>query len=98
MQERSFTLKNLFPAKEEIGKEAKENSYNAALTHTNSCTSAQAYLLGWVETFILSQWSSKELAELMARDFDASGMSEDEFDDLIEEVRQGIWNERHHQQ
>ena len=60
--------------------------------------SAQSYLLGLVETSILSQRSFEELAEPMARDFDASGMSEDEFDALIEEERQAIWNEHHHKQ
>lgn len=59
---------------------------------------AQSYLLGLVETSLLSQRSFEELAEPMAQDFDASGMSEDELDALIEEERQAIWNERHGQQ
>jgi len=71
---------------------------NAMAEAVRQGVSAQTYLLGLVETSILSQRSFEELAEPMAQDFDASGMSEDEFDVLIEEERQAIWNERHPQQ
>ena len=43
---------------------------------------------------ILSRQQFEELAEPMAKDFDASGMSEDEFETLIEEERQIIWSEK----
>jgi hypothetical protein len=55
----------------------------------------KAYVLDLVEMALLSQRTFEELAEPMAQSFDASGMTEDELDALVEEERQAIWNERH---
>jgi hypothetical protein len=60
--------------------------------------SAKAYVLDLVETALLSQRSFEELAEPLAQSFEASGMTEDEFDALIEAERQAIWNEKHGKQ
>ncbi len=55
----------------------------------------EKYALELLETALLSQQPFEVLAEPFAQSFDDSGMSEDEFDALIEEERQAIWNEKH---
>ena len=55
----------------------------------------EKYALELLETALLSQQPFEALAEPFAQSFDDSGMSDDEFDALIEEERQAIWNEKH---
>lgn len=47
-----------------------------------------------LETALLAQMPFEELVEPIAQSFDESGMTEEEFDDLIERERQAIWEEK----
>ena len=52
----------------------------------------------FVEGMITTQAMSPTLDEILApvrKDFAASGMSEDELDELIESERQTMWEEKH---
>lgn len=74
---------------------------NPAILHDLTAAAARqgvpvkAFVLDLVETALLSQQSFEEIAEPLAQSFDERGMSEAEFDALIEEERQAIWDERH---
>ena len=47
------------------------------------------------ETAIASGIKFDEIAEPLRQDFKASGMSEEDFDRMIDEVRDDIWAEQH---
>ncbi len=74
---------------------------NPATVHTIAETAKQQgmtpekYVLELVETALLSQQSFEGLVEPVAQNFDESGMTEEEFDALIEAERQAIWDEQH---
>ena len=54
----------------------------------------EAYVLDAVKTAV-SKPSLDELLAPVRAQFAASGMTEEEFDQLIEEERQAIWEEKH---
>ncbi len=51
--------------------------------------------LDLLKTALLAQKSFEEIVEPLAQNFDESGMTEEEFDELIERERQAIWEEKH---
>lgn len=53
------------------------------------------WALDLLKTALLARKPFEELVEPLAQDFDESGMSEEEFDDLIERERQARWEEMH---
>jgi hypothetical protein len=53
------------------------------------------YALDLLKTALLAQKSFEEIVEPLAQNFDESGMTEEEFDELIERERQALWEEKH---
>jgi hypothetical protein len=53
------------------------------------------WALDLLKTALLARKSFEEIAEPLAQNFDESGMTEEEFDELIERERQAIWEEKH---
>ncbi len=56
---------------------------------------AADYVRELIEVDILASRPFAEILAPIREDFRRSGMSEDEFDALIEKERQAIWEERH---
>ena len=48
-----------------------------------------------LKTALLSRKQFEEIVEPLAQSFDESGMTEEEFDALIERERQALWEEKH---
>lgn len=71
-----------------------ETVHTISETAKRQGTTPEKYVLELLETTLLSQKPFELLAEPFAQSFDESGMSEDEFDALIEEERQAIWDEK----
>ncbi len=55
------------------------------------------YVRELIEADILASRSFAEILAPIREDFQKSGMREDEFDTLIEEERQALWEEKHAQ-
>jgi predicted DNA-binding protein len=55
------------------------------------------YVRELIEADILATRSFSEILAPVREDFRQSRMSEDEFDDLVDEERQALWNEKHSQ-
>lgn len=53
------------------------------------------YALDLLKTALLTQKPFEEIVEPFSRSFDESGMTDEEFDELIERERQAIWDEKH---
>jgi len=51
--------------------------------------------LDLLKTALLARRPFEEIVEPVARSFDESGMTEEEFDELIERERQALWEEKH---
>jgi hypothetical protein len=52
------------------------------------------YALDLLKTALLAQKPFEEIVEPLAQNFDESGMTEEEFDELIERERQALWEEK----
>ncbi len=61
--------------------------------HSNG-KSAEEYARTIIEAELLSQQSFDDILRPVREDFAASGMTEDEFDELVESERQSIWEEK----
>jgi hypothetical protein len=57
-------------------------------------TTPEAAALELLETAILAQKPFEEIVEAIAQSFDESGISEEELDDLVEQVQTSIRDER----
>ena len=57
-------------------------------------TTPEACALELLETAVLAQRPFEEIVEPIARSFDESGMNEEELDDLVEQTRRTIREER----
>ena len=53
------------------------------------------YALDLLKTALLAQKPFEEIVEPLAQNFDESGMTEEEFDELVERERQALWEEKH---
>lgn len=71
-----------------------ETVHTIAETAKRQGTTPEKYVVQLVETALLSQQPFEILVEPLAQSFDESGMTEEEFEALIEEERQAIWNEK----
>lgn len=58
-------------------------------------TTPEDCALSLLESALLAQRPFVELVEPLAHSFDESRMSEEEFDALIEQERQALWEEQH---
>lgn len=57
--------------------------------------SAEEFLRTVIESEILSRQTFDDILRPVREDFAASGMTEDELDQLVEDERQTIWEEKH---
>ena len=57
-------------------------------------TTPEAAALDLLETAVLAQKPFEDIVEPIARRFDESGMSEEEFDDLVKQTQKTIREER----
>ncbi|MGH9799869.1 MAG: hypothetical protein ACRD82_05845 [Blastocatellia bacterium] len=56
--------------------------------------SIEEYLRGLIEIELLSQKPFREILAPIREDFRKTGLTEDEFDEIIERERQAIWDEQ----
>lgn len=56
--------------------------------------SVEDYLRGVIEVELLSQKPFREILAPVREDFRKTGLTEDEFDEIIERERQAIWEEK----
>ena len=60
----------------------------------NTGKSVEDYLRGVIEAELLSQKPFREILAPVREDFRKTGLTEDEFDEIIERERQAIWEEK----
>lgn len=56
--------------------------------------SVEEYLRGVIEAELLSQRPFREILAPIREDFRKTGLTEEEFDEIIERERQAIWDEK----
>lgn len=68
----------------------------AALEQTgrNTGQTVEEFLRGVIEAELLSQKPFREILAPIRADFRQTGLTEDEFDEIIERERQAIWDEQ----
>ncbi len=72
-----------------------ETIHAIAETARHHGSTPEAFAIGLIESALLSHRPFEELDEPIAQSFDESGMTEEEFDALIEQERQAVWEEKH---
>jgi hypothetical protein len=60
--------------------------------------SVEEYLRGVIEAELLSQSSFREILAPIREDFRKTGLTEEEFDEIIERERQAMWDEKQSRQ